>query len=39
MSLAACADRVIALEEGRIAADGPPETVLASLEWTQEQAA
>ncbi len=28
MSLAACADRVVVMEGGRVVADGPPETVL-----------
>ncbi len=35
MSLAASADRVVALEEGRIVADGAPESVLASLNWVR----
>lgn len=33
MALAAQADRVIAMREGYIAADGPPDAVLAELAW------
>lgn len=36
MPLAARADRVVALADGNIVADGPPDTVLSTLQWSED---